>query len=74
MVLKLLKSGYNGITVDMKRGGCTQIRVSQAATFTYSSALLVSGQREQRDCQCQGMANIARVGGVTGTVSAVTMP
>ena len=76
VVLNLFKGGYDIIAIDMKRGGggWTQIGVSQTASFTDTTALLVAGQPEQRDYRCQGMLNNARTGGVSGTVSAVTVP
>lgn len=74
--LALAKGGYDVIAIDMKRGGggWTQIGVSQTATFTDTTALLVPGQPEQRDYRCQGMLNNARTGGVSATVSEVTVP
>lgn len=70
------KGGYDVIAITMKRGGggWMQIGVSQTASFTDVSPLLVPGQPEQRDYRVQGMLNNARVGGVSGTVSAVTVP
>jgi hypothetical protein len=42
--------------------------------LTDTTALLVPGQPEQRNYRVQGMQNNARVGGVSATVSAVTVP
>lgn len=76
MVLNLFKGGYDLIAIDMKRGagGWTQIGVSQTATFTDTTARLAAGHPEQRDYRVQGMLNTARVDGVSGTISAVTVP
>lgn len=76
VVLSLYKGGYDVIAVDMKRGGgvWTQIGVSMTASYLDTTPLLVAGQPEQRDYRVQGMQNNARVGGVSGTVSAVTVP
>lgn len=71
-----LRSNLSALRAWRRRGGggWTQIGVSQTASFTDTSALLVAGQPEQRDYRVQGMLNDARVGGVSGTVSAVTVP
>ena len=76
VALSLNKGGYDVIAVDMKRGGgaFTQIGISQTATFTDTTAPLVPGQPEQREYRVQGMLQNARVGGLSATVSAVTVP
>ena len=76
VVLNLTKGGYDVIAVEMRRNGgaWNQIGVSQTATFTDTTALLVAGQPEQRDYRVQGMLNNARAGGLSATVSAVTVP
>jgi hypothetical protein len=38
------------------------------------ASMLAPGQPEQRKYRVQGMQNSARVGGVSATVSAVTVP
>jgi len=53
--------------------GWVQIGISQTATFTDVTAALVAGQPEQRKYRCQGMLNNARTGGLSATVSAVTV-
>jgi hypothetical protein len=76
VVLGLFKGGYGVIAVDMRRagGGWVQIGISQTATFTDTTPPLVAGQPEQREYRVQGMLNNARTGGLSATVSAVTVP
>jgi len=76
VMLDLFKGGYDVIAIDMSRGGggWTQIGISQTGTFTDTTGPLVAGQPEQRNYRCQGMLNNARTGGLSATVSAVTVP
>jgi len=76
VMLDLAKGGYEVIAIDMQRagGGWVQIGISQTAIFTDVTPPLVAGQPEQRNYRCQGMLNNARTGGMSPTVSAVTVP
>ena len=68
-------AGTSNVVLNLTKGGAwNQIGVSQTATFTDTTALLVAGQPEQRDYRVQGMLNNARAGGLSATVSAVTVP
>ena len=55
-------------------GSWKQMGISQTAELVDTTALLVAGQPEQRDYRVQGMLNNARTGGVSATVSTVTVP
>ncbi len=76
VALRLKKGGYAVIVVDMRRGGGAweQIGVSQTATFIDTTPPLVPGQPEQREYRIQGMLANARTGGLSATVSLVTVP
>ena len=74
--LSIRKAGYDVLAVDMRRGGgpFIQIGVSQTANFLDTTDPLVAGQPEQREYRVQGMVANQRVGTVSPTVSAVTVP
>lgn len=55
-------------------GAFAQIGIVQTANFTDTTAPLVAGQPEQREYRVQGMLNNARMGGLSATVSTVTVP
>lgn len=61
--------------VSLRAGGnWEQIGIAQVAEFIDQRAPLTAGQPEQREYRAQGMQGNNRVGALSGTVSAVTVP
>jgi hypothetical protein len=74
--LKIAKAGFAVLAVDSRRGGgeWEPIGVSQTAVYIDARAPLTAGQPELREYRCQGLQYNARVGAMSGVVSAVTIP
>lgn len=74
--LRIIKSGYDVLAVDSRRGGggWEQIGISMTAEYIDTRAPLSPGDPEQREFRVQGMDDNARVGLMSDVSTAVTVP